>query len=83
MAPSDIVAEAIRKFLIKLYHGTFLQYSELKARGRRKEIDEYFEIFKVRHVISFLLYTMMIMYTFYSLINNVSLSEVSRSVRAV
>lgn len=31
LAQRGVVAEAIRKFLITLYHGNFMQYSELKA----------------------------------------------------
>ncbi|KAL5052563.1 hypothetical protein RYX36_033245 [Vicia faba] len=44
--PSSIVAEAIRKFLIKLYKGNFLQYSELKLENRREERHAYFDLFK-------------------------------------
>ncbi|KAI5411074.1 hypothetical protein KIW84_056281 [Lathyrus oleraceus] len=50
LAPADIVAEAIRKFLIKLYHGNLMWYSELKVHKRRKERDEYFDLFKEDYV---------------------------------
>ncbi|KAL5073251.1 hypothetical protein RYX36_012235, partial [Vicia faba] len=50
LTPSSIVAEAIRKVLIKLYIGNFLQYSELKPKNRREERHAYFDLFKDDHV---------------------------------
>ncbi|KAL5060003.1 hypothetical protein RYX36_031607 [Vicia faba] len=46
LTPSSIVAEAIRNFLIKLYKGNLLQYSELKLENRREERHAYFDLFK-------------------------------------
>ncbi|KAL5055930.1 hypothetical protein RYX36_036612 [Vicia faba] len=50
LTPSSIVAEAIRKVLIKLYKGNFLQYSELKPENRREERHAYFDLFKDDYV---------------------------------
>ncbi|KAL5081515.1 hypothetical protein RYX36_009936, partial [Vicia faba] len=46
LTPRSIVAGAIRKVLIKLYKGNFLQYSELKPENRREERHAYFDLFK-------------------------------------
>ncbi|CAI8593247.1 unnamed protein product [Vicia faba] len=46
LTPRSIVTGAIRKVLIKLYKGNFLQYSELKPENRREEKHAYFDLFK-------------------------------------
>ncbi|KAL5076671.1 hypothetical protein RYX36_015655, partial [Vicia faba] len=46
LTPRSIDVEAIRKVLIKLHKGNFLQYSELKPKNRREERHAYFDLFK-------------------------------------